>query len=66
MEQHRLREFLRRANLALSIIVGFIVGKLLAQSVGHHASEFFIGGFMLGMIATRLLTAAIERLMGGA
>lgn len=64
MEQNRLREFMKRLRIALSAIIGFIAGKLLAQSIGHHASEFFIGGFMLGVIATQLLYAAFERLFG--
>lgn len=63
MEQ-QLREFLKRARIALSIIVGFVVGKLLVQAMGHHTSEFFIGGFMLGVIATHALYAVIERLGG--
>lgn len=55
MEQQRWCEFLKRARIALSVLVGFMVGKLLVLSVGHHTSEFFIGGFMLGVIATQWL-----------
>lgn len=64
MEKNRLREFLKRVRIALPIIVGFVLGKVLAQTVGHHASEFFIGGFMLGIIATQLIYAAFERPFG--
>lgn len=64
VEQARLREFLKRLRIAVPAVVGFITGKWLAQSMGHHESEFFMGGFALGMAATQLLYLAVARLGG--
>lgn len=48
-------EIFRRLRLGLAIIAGFILGKYLAYSMGHHASEFFIAGFGLGVVLTQYL-----------
>jgi hypothetical protein len=40
------------------------VGKLLGGHFGHHASEFFIGGFMLGFLLTHALYWVIDRAFG--
>lgn len=61
MEQNRLREFLKRLRIAVSVVAGFAAGKALVQPMGHHKSAFFMGGFLPGMIATQLLYAAVER-----
>lgn len=46
------QEIFQRLRIGLAIVVGFVTGKLLATTMGHHASEFFIGGFGLGVFAT--------------
>ncbi len=57
-------EIFHRLRIGLSLVVGFISGKLLASTLQHHASEFFIGGFMLGVIFTWLVYWGIDALMG--
>jgi hypothetical protein len=47
-------EIVHRLRIGLALVVGFLTGKMLAQTLQHHASEFFIGGFMLGFLLTRL------------
>jgi cytosine/uracil/thiamine/allantoin permease len=49
--------------MGLSLVVGFLLGKFLAEQFPHHASEFFSGGFLLGVILTQGLYWAIEALM---
>ena len=36
----------------IPLVVGVLLGKFAAQTIQHHASEFFIGGFMLGVMTT--------------
>ncbi|WP_156302230.1 hypothetical protein [Methylogaea oryzae] len=62
MEQARWGEFLKRLRIAVSALTGFLAGKWLAQSMGHHESEFFIGGFLLGSAAIQLLYLAAGKL----
>lgn len=48
-------EITHRLRIGLALVVGFLTGKTLAGALPHHASEFFIGGFMLGFMLTRLI-----------
>ncbi|QSA96192.1 hypothetical protein [Methylococcus sp. EFPC2] len=50
-----MSEFYKRAHIGLALVIGFFSGKYLAQTMGHHGSEFFSGGFMLGFIVSRYL-----------
>lgn len=47
------QEIFKRLRIGLALVVGFASGKLLATHFGHHASEFFIGGFGLGVVLTQ-------------
>ncbi len=46
-------QIFHRLRIGLALVVGFMAGKLLAEGMQHHASEFFIGGFMSGFLLTR-------------
>jgi hypothetical protein len=46
-------QIFQRLRIGLALVVGFVSGKLLAEGMQHHASEFFIGGFMSGFLLTR-------------
>jgi hypothetical protein len=50
-----MQEFIKRLRIGLSLVIGFFTGKHLAVEIGHHASEFFIGGFMMGFIVSQSL-----------
>lgn len=64
MDRHvGTREIFHRLRMGLSLVVGFLLGKFLAEQFPHHASEFFSGGFLLGVILTQGLYWAIEALM---
>ncbi|HWP00463.1 MAG TPA: hypothetical protein VNL74_07555 [Methylococcus sp.] len=58
------KEIFHRLRVGLSLIVGFLLGKLLAERFPHHASEFFSGGFLLGVILTQAVYWAIGALTG--
>jgi len=58
-------EIFRRLRIGLSLVVGFFTGKYLASAMPHHGSEFFIGGFGMGVVLTRLVFWSIEFLSGG-
>jgi hypothetical protein len=53
-------EITHRLRVGVSLVVGFLVGKFLAGTLQHHASEFFIGGFMLGFIASQAMFRAVD------
>lgn len=53
-------EIIHRLRVGFSLLAGFVGGKLLAETAQHHASEFFIGGFMLGFILSQLLFRAFD------
>ncbi|HUL12729.1 MAG TPA: hypothetical protein VLU73_11245 [Methylococcaceae bacterium] len=57
-------EIFKRLKIGLSIVVGFFAGKFAAGHFGHHASEFFIAFFGLGVIFSQALFWATERLLG--
>lgn len=57
-------EIFTRLKIGLSIVVGFLAGKSAASYFGHHASEFFVGFFGLGVILTQALFWVIESLRG--
>lgn len=44
------KEIIQRLRIGFAIVIGFLFGKFLATTMGHHASEFFIGGFGLGVV----------------
>jgi hypothetical protein len=49
----KMKEFFQRARIAIAILVGFGLGKTLSLSFDQHPSEFFAGGFLLGVLATQ-------------
>ncbi len=57
-------EIFKRLRIGLSLVVGFFTGKFLATAMQHHASEFFIGGFGVGVVLTQLVYWGIESLWG--
>lgn len=57
-------EIIRRLRIGLALVVGFLTGKALAVTLQHHASEFFIGGFLLGFIFTQLIFRAFDSWTG--
>lgn len=57
-------EIFKRLRIGLSLVVGFFTGKFLATTMQHHASEFFIGGFGVGVVLTQLVYWGIESLWG--
>jgi Na+-driven multidrug efflux pump len=59
-----INEILTTLRVGLSLVVGFIAGKTLATTLQHHASEFFIGGFMLGVLFTWVVYWGIDALIG--
>jgi hypothetical protein len=59
------QDIFHRLRVGLSLVVGFVSGKLLAGHSSTTPSEFFIGGFMLGFLLTQGLYWLIETLSGG-
>lgn len=59
------QEIFKRLRIGLALVVGFVSGKLLAATMGHHASEFFIGGFGLGVVFTHGVYWLIDSFGGG-
>lgn len=57
-------EIVHRLRVGLSLVAGVLAGKFAAQAMAHHASESFIGGFMLGVIATHGCYWVFDRLRG--
>jgi hypothetical protein len=57
-------EIFRRLRIGLSLVVGFFTGKFLATTMQHHASEFFIGGFGVGVVLTQLVCWGVESRWG--
>ncbi|SMF93414.1 hypothetical protein SAMN02949497_0695 [Methylomagnum ishizawai] len=57
-------EMVKRLRIGSALGVGFVLGRFLATEMGHHASEFFIGGFGLGVVLTQGLYWAVDRLAG--
>jgi hypothetical protein len=58
------QEIVKRLRIGFALVVGFAVGKFLATTVGHHASEFFIGGFGIGVVLTHATYWAYDSLSG--
>ena len=58
-------EMTKRLRIGLALVVGFATGKLLATHLGHHASEFFIGGFGIGVVLTQGAFWLLDNLSGG-
>lgn len=57
-------EIVHRLRVGFALGVGLVAGKFAAQTMQHHASEFFIGGFMLGMMLTHGCYWLFDRLRG--
>ena len=57
-------EITKRLKIGAAIVVGFLAGKFAAGLGGGHASEFFIGGFGLGVILTQAAFWLIDRMTG--
>lgn len=56
------REIYTRLKIGLSIVAGFFAGKFGAPHFGHHASEFFVALFGLGVLFSQALFRVIEAL----
>lgn len=50
-----MQDFYKRTRIGLSLLIGFFTGKYLAGAIGHHASEYFSGGFMIGFVLSQYL-----------
>lgn len=50
-----LTEFGKRLRIGLALVVGSLTGQWLAGHVEQHASEFFSGGFLFGVIVSQYL-----------
>lgn len=57
-------EIIHRLRVGFALLVGFLVGRFFATTLQHHASEFFIGGFMLGFIGMQLIFRAFDVVSG--
>lgn len=57
-------DIFHRLRVGLSLVVGFVLGKFLGEYFQHHASEFFIGGFLGGVILTHGFYRLIDILLG--
>ncbi len=57
-------DFFKRLRVGLAIVAGFVLGKYLASSMGHHASEFFIAGFGVGVVLTQFLFWLGDQVLG--
>lgn len=58
-------EIVKRLRIGFALLVGFAVGKFAATTIGHHASEFFIGGFGVGVVLTHGIYWAFDTFWGG-
>ena len=58
------QDIAKRLRIGSALVVGFLLGKFFATTQGHHASEFFIGGFGLGVVLTQGLYWAIDTFWG--
>ncbi|MGZ8218527.1 hypothetical protein [Methylomagnum sp.] len=58
------QEIIKRLRIGFALVVGFAVGKFAAVTAGHHASEFFIGGFGLGVVATHGIYWLVDAFSG--
>lgn len=58
-------EIVKRLRIGFALVVGFAVGKFAATTVGHHASEFFIGGFGVGVVLTHAVYWVFDAFWGG-
>jgi len=47
------REIFKRLKIGLSLVVGFVIGKLAAAWSPPHYSELFSAGFLAGAIGTQ-------------
>lgn len=59
-------EIIRRLRIGLALVVGFLTGKAFAVTLQHHASEFFIGGFLLGVVLTQFVFWVFDQWTGKA
>lgn len=59
------QEIFKRLRIGAALAVGFLTGKFFAGAMPHHASEFFIGGFGLGVVVTHMVYWAIDSFSGG-
>ena len=55
------QEIFKRLRIGSALVVGYLVGKWLGTYMGHHASEFFIVGFGLGVVGTQGLFWILQR-----
>ncbi|MDD2767486.1 MAG: hypothetical protein PHT19_02050 [Methylococcus sp.] len=58
------QDIFHRLRVGLALLAGFVSGKLLGEYFQHHASEFFIGGFLLGFLLTQGVYWIIDSLFG--
>jgi hypothetical protein len=59
-----INEISKRLRIGSAIVVGFLTGKYFATALQHHASEFFIGGFGIGVVLTQGLYWALDSWTG--
>lgn len=57
-------EIIKRLRIGSALVVGYLTGKFFATTMQHHASEFFIGGFGLGVVVTQGLYWALGTFAG--
>lgn len=53
-------ELLNKLRILLYLAAGFLLGKFAAGYGERFASEYFIGGFMLGIAVVYLVYSAID------
>ncbi|MDD5033993.1 MAG: hypothetical protein PHE55_04480 [Methylococcaceae bacterium] len=53
-------EIYKRLKIGLSLVIGFLTGKLAAAWWPQHHSEFFGAGFLAGAIATQAVFRLFE------
>lgn len=58
------QEIIKRLRIGFALVVGFSLGKFCAVTAGHHASEFFIGGFGLGVVGTQAIYWLVDSFSG--
>ncbi len=59
------QEIFKRLRIGSALLAGFLTGKFFAATMPHHASEFFIGGFGLGVVLTHAAYWVVDSLSGG-
>ncbi|GAB6046594.1 hypothetical protein JCM19379_04170 [Methyloparacoccus murrellii] len=56
-----IEEIVKRLRIGLALLLGYLCGKGLGSWAGHHASEFFVLGFGLGVLLTQAAFWQLDR-----